>query len=141
MSITVSQTKRGAKLLYRWCLIDGRLDEFRARQAVKHVSESKRRGYLGVIGEFRRLVKLDRGRHTAMVESAVRLQSDLQVHLRKTLAKAYGEDLITEFAKSPELIGGIRIRVASDLYDGSVKSKLLTLARSFGIANEETAVR
>jgi len=136
MSTTISQMKRRAKELYRWCLVDGRLKESRCRQVIGHVLQARRRGYLGILGEFRRLLKLERARHLARVDTAELLQTDLRARLRKALVAAYGEALITEFTQSPELIGGMRIRVANDVYDGSVKAKLVVLARSFGLASE-----
>ena len=133
MPTTVSQARRLAKTSYRWCLVEGRLDESRARQVAVHLLQSKRRGYLSMLSEFKRLVKLDGAEHTARIESAVPLQPDLQASVRKNLEKAYGEGLTTEFAHNPELIGGMRVRVASDVYDGSVKSRLAAIATSFGI--------
>ncbi|PYX73622.1 MAG: H(+)-transporting ATPase [Acidobacteria bacterium] len=141
MPATTLQIRRGAKLLFRWCFADGRLDEDRAREAVRHVLQSKRRGYLAVLGEFKRLVKLDTAKHTASVQSAVPLQADLQSRLRTNLEAVYGERMTAEFAEDPDLIGGIRVRVANDVYDGSVKARLAALARSFGIVNEVAAVR
>jgi len=141
MPATTLQIRRGAKLLFRWCFADGRLDEHRVRQAVRHVVQSKRRGYLAVLGEFKRLVKLDTAKHTASVQSAVPLQADLQSRLRTNLEAVYGARLTAEFAEDPDLIGGIRVRVANDVYDGSVKARLAALARSFGIVNEVAAVR
>jgi F-type H+-transporting ATPase subunit delta len=141
MPATTLQIRRGAKLLFRWCLADGRLDEHRVREAVRHVVRSKRRGYLAVLGEFKRLVKLDTAKHTASVQSAVPLQADLQSRLRTNLEAVYGERMTAEFAEDPDLIGGIRVRVANDVYDGSVKARLAALARSFGIVNEVAAVR
>ena len=73
MSATTLQIRREAKLLFRWCFADGILDERRGREVVSHVVQSKRRGYLAVLGEFRRLVKLDTEKHTATVQSAVPL--------------------------------------------------------------------
>jgi F-type H+-transporting ATPase subunit delta len=121
--------------------LDGKLDEKRARQVVRYVLQSRRRGYLSVLGEFKRLVKLERARHTARVESAAPLQPELQARLRKTLDAVYGEAISTEFAQNPDLIGGVRIQVASDVYDSSVKSKLAALATRFGIVNEQKDVR
>jgi len=135
------QIRRAAKVLFRWCFADGKLDESRVREAVKHVLQTKRRGYLAVLGEFKRLVRLDCAKHTATVESAVPLQADLRSRLRINLEAFYGEGMATEFAEDPDLIGGIRVRVANDVYDGSVKSRLAELARSFGIVKEETALR
>jgi F-type H+-transporting ATPase subunit delta len=133
MPATPSQTRRGVKTLYRWCVVQGRLDESRARQVVKHLLQSKRRGYLAMLSEFTRLVKLERATHTARVESAVPLQVDLRDSLRKNLEMAYGEGLTIEFAQDPELVGGMRVRVASDVYDGSVKWRLAALATRFGV--------
>jgi F-type H+-transporting ATPase subunit delta len=141
MAITTSQARRRARVLFRWCLADGKLDAPRVREVVKYVLQSKRRGYLAVLGEFKRLLKLESARHTARVESSVPLLADLQGRLRQNLEAVYGEGMSTEFAENPDLIGGIRIRVANDVYDGSVKSRLAALARSFGIVDEETVLR
>jgi len=69
------------------------------------------------------------------------LLADLQGRLRQNLEAVYGEGMSTEFAENPDLIGGIRIRVANDVYDGTVKSRLAALAKSFGIVSEETVLR
>jgi len=39
------------------------------------------------------------------------------------LATLYGPGLNASFTHSPALIGGVRIRVGSDVYDGSVRGK------------------
>jgi F-type H+-transporting ATPase subunit delta len=98
--------------------------------------ESSRRGSLAVLGEFTRLMKLEYARHTAKVESAIPLRPDLQGRLQKSLESAYGEGMSTEFLENADLIGGMRIRVANDVYDGSVRSRLTALAAGFGIRNE-----
>ena len=36
------------------------------------------------------------------------------------------------FVENPSLIGGMRVRVGSDVYDGSVKAGLVALEKSFG---------
>jgi F-type H+-transporting ATPase subunit delta len=43
------------------------------------------------------------------------------------LDRAYGQGLETSFALNPDLIGGMRIRVGSDVYDGSVRARLAAL--------------
>ena len=47
----------------------------------------------------------------------------------------YGPGLTALFTQNPELIGGMRIKVGSDVYDSSVQSALAALAKSFGITN------
>lgn len=136
MPVTISQVKRQSRLLFRWCLVNGELDERRAHEVVSHVLQSKRRGYIAVLGEFRRLMKLDYSRHAAKVESAMPLRPDLQTRLQTSLRSVYGERIRTQFLENADLIGGMRIRVANDIYDGTVTSRLTALAASFGIRND-----
>jgi F-type H+-transporting ATPase subunit delta len=133
MARTTKQIKRTANQLFRLCVVNGRLDEHRARQVVGGVLQSRRRGYLALLKQFRRLLKLDVDRHTAQVESALPLPADLRGSVQNRLETVYGRGLATEFARNPALIGGIRIKVGSDVYDGSLQYRLVELARSFGI--------
>jgi F-type H+-transporting ATPase subunit delta len=128
---TIKQVRRDAKHLFRLCLVNGGLDEGRVRQAIQHVLGSKRRGYLALATQFERLVKIERQRHTAKVESATTLPEDFRTQVRASLAQAYGPDVSTSFVESPSLIGGMRIRVGSDVYDGSVKAGLAALEKTF----------
>lgn len=130
MKIT-KQSRREAKELFRSCVVGGLLEENRVRQAVQQVLQSKPRGYLAILTHFLRLVKLDIERRTARVESAVPLASDLQTQIQTSLARSYGKGLDISFAQNPELIGGVRIKVGSDVYDGSVQGRLAELQESF----------
>jgi F-type H+-transporting ATPase subunit delta len=130
MKIT-KQARREAKELFRSCVVGGLLEENRVRQAVQQVLQIKPRGYLAILTHFLRLVKLDIERRTARVESAVPLASDLQTQIQTNLARSYGKGLDISFAQNPALIGGVRIRVGSDVYDGSVQGRLAELQESF----------
>jgi F-type H+-transporting ATPase subunit delta len=130
---TAKQTGREAKQLLRLCLVDGRADEDRARQVVQSVIQSRRRGYLTLLKLFLRLLKLDQAQHTAEIESAVPLPADLQANVQAAIEGAYGQGITALFAQNPSLIGGMRLRVGSDVYDGSVRFGLAALAKRFGI--------
>ena len=125
------QSRREATQLYRDCLVGTVLDEQRARQVVHKLVEDRPRGYLGTLEVFRRLVELDAARHTAKVESATALPADMQANVRTSLTRAYGQGLTISFKQNPELLGGMRIQVGSDVYDGSVSGRLAELERSF----------
>jgi F-type H+-transporting ATPase subunit delta len=127
----VKQARRDAKQLFRQCLADGSLDEGRVRRVVERVAVTRNRNRLKVLAEFLRLVKFDTARHTATVESAVPLEPGMQDGVRAELSRAYGPRLNTSFTLDPTLIGGMRIRVGSDVYDGSVKNRLAALEASF----------
>ncbi len=125
------QAKREAKQLFRICVVNGLLDENRARQAVQRVLEAKPRGCLAILSHFERLVKLDLERRTAKVETAIPLPQDLQANVQAGLARVYGQGLSLSFGQNPALIGGMRIKVGSDVYDGSVQARLAALQESF----------
>ena len=125
------QSRRGAKLLYRNCFAEGRLDESRVRDTVNWVVEKRPRGWLAILTQFERLVRLELDRRTARIESAAPLDDALQAQLKTRLEGIYGAGLSFQFVQSPELLGGLRIRVGSDVYDGSVESRLSALQESF----------
>jgi F-type H+-transporting ATPase subunit delta len=125
------QIRREAKQLFRLCLVGGLLDEARVLQVVKDIIEANHRGGFTLLSCFRRLVKLDRSRHTTAVESASSLPPGLQASILSNLERLYGPGMTTSFALNPALIGGMRIRAGSDLYDGSVQAELASLEKSF----------
>lgn len=133
--ITAKQTRRQAKQLFRLCIVNGRVDEDRVRKVVQSVLQFRRRGYLALLGYFQRLLKLDQAQHTAEIQSAVPLPADLEIKLQAGLEDVYGPEIRTLFVHNPALIGGIRIHVGSDVYDGSVRSGLAALEKSFGITS------
>ncbi len=125
------QVLREATDLFRGCLLNGVLDEGRVRKVVQRMSASRPRGYLATLAAFRRLVKLEASRHIATVESARPLTAELRASVLKSLAHVYGPQLSASFLEKPELLGGIRIQVGSDVYDGSVRGRLAALEEKF----------
>ena len=128
---TTKQAKREAKQLFRFCLVNGMLDEGRTRQVVRQILAANRRGTMALLSYFRRLLELERDRRSARVESAVPLPADLQASVEAGLERVYGPGISTSFAHNPALIGGMRIKVGSDVYDGSVQAGLAELEKSF----------
>ena len=125
------QSRRDAKQLFQSCQVDGALDEARVRQAVALLIEKKPRGYFGTLQELQRLVKLDVNNRSARVESAVALSEAQQQEVRASLGRLKGADVEVEFAENADLIGGMRVKLGDDVYDGSVKTRLSRLAESF----------
>ena len=125
------QAQRGARQLFRSCQVNGLLDESRVRLATKLLSEKKPRGYVEILARLHRLVKLDLERRAARVESASSLTPELQAEVSGEIKKKYGNAVNIAFTQNPALIGGLRIQVGSDLYDGSVKTRLEKLEESF----------
>jgi len=125
------QALREARQLFCGCQVNGLLDQNRVRRAVALLIEKKPRGYVEILSRLYRLVKLDLEQHQARVESAAPLPADLQTNVANQIKKVYGAGAEIAFSRNPALIGGLRIQVGSDLYDGSVKTRLEKLEQSF----------
>jgi F-type H+-transporting ATPase subunit delta len=121
------QVKRTARRLYRLCLVDGALDPGRVRLVAQRLAASNRRGALTILAGFQRLVRLDTDRHTAVVESATPLEDTVRSQVRADVARRYGPRIETSFVENAALIGGMRIKVGSDVYGGSVRARLASL--------------
>ena len=52
------------------------------------------------------------------------MDSTTSSELVTNLKKKYGSDLTAEFVVNPQLLGGMRIRVGNDVWDGSVRHRL-----------------
>lgn len=114
---------RAARQLMGVTLVDGKVDGARAKDIVKRIAEKKPRNYLGILTAYQRLLRLELEKRHAVIESAKPL-GELQDKVVADLKKKYGDDLTTEFRENAELLGGLRVKVGADVWDGSVKSRL-----------------
>ena len=125
------QYRRLAKQLFKSCQVDDRLNADRVRKAVRLLIDQKPRGYFGILQHLQRLVKLDEASRSARVESAVALGQAQQQDVRNSLKRLKGGDVTVEFATNPGLIGGMRVKIGDDVYDGSVRTRLTALSDNF----------
>lgn len=121
------ESRRTSRQLFRFCLVNGKLDETRVRAVVSKLATEKPRGYIGILETFSHQVAAEVERQRAIVESATPLDAMLQANLKTSLARKYGRELALEFQVKPELLGGIRVKVGSDVWDGTVKARLEAL--------------
>jgi F-type H+-transporting ATPase subunit delta len=128
---TSKLARRNAKQLFRLSLVAGLPDAPRVRQIVQRIIAARPRGYLSILAHLLRLVKLDAARRNARIESAVPLPPELQTGVQASLARIYGPGLEFSVTRNASLLGGMRIRVGSDVYDSSVQARLSALEQSF----------
>jgi F-type H+-transporting ATPase subunit delta len=119
---------RAARKLMRLSVKDGQLDLGTAQSMVKRIADAKPRGYLGILTTFQRLLRLEVEKKHAVIESATPLDANEGEGIAENLRRKYGNDLTTEFRTNPDLIGGLRVRVGSDVWDGSVRARLQNLS-------------
>jgi len=108
----------------RASFVDDQLDRGRIASIIRALMEKKPRHYIDLLENYKRLIRLEVEKRHARIESATELSSDTNTRITKNLQKKYGKDVTTEFVVNPELLGGMRIRVGSDVWDGSVRNRL-----------------
>ena len=124
--------RRVARQLMRHTVKDGVVDQAVVRRVVAGLKRDKSRGYIGKIVAYARLVRLELERRHAVVESATVLDATTRLSVDGSLLKKYGAGLTVDFAVDPELLGGLKVRVGSDVWDGSVKGRLERLRERIG---------
>jgi len=123
------EARRMARELFRFSLVDGRLNAGRVSGISERLVAQKPRAYLQVLKELTRLVRLELDRRHAIVESASPLDETSATNIANTLRQNFGSDITTEFRTSPGLLGGLRIKLGSDVWDGSISSRLAALSQ------------
>ena len=107
------------------------MNEEHLRTAITKLGTEKPRDYRGMLQVLRRLVRAEVASKQVTVESATALDANTAEELATSLRSQYGQDLTFNFKTTPELLGGLRIRVGNDVFDGSVQSRLDRLANAF----------
>jgi len=110
--------------MLRASFTDGQLDPGRISSLVDSLIARKPRHYIDVLKNYRRLLRLELEKRQAKIETANEMDSATSSELVSNLKKKYGSDLTTEVVVNPELLGGMRIRVGSDVWDGTVRNRL-----------------
>lgn len=103
---------------------DGQLDRGRISSLVDSVIAQKPRNYIDVLKNYKRLLRLELEKRQATVETSNEVDPAVRSEIVANLKSKYGNDLSTEFHIDPQLLGGMRIRVGNDVWDGSVRNRL-----------------
>ncbi len=101
------------------------------------------RNFLGVLAEnhrlaalpkiiraFRDLAAQHRGEVSAEVESAYPLTDEQVIELKHQLRQRVGREVSVDLSVDPSLLGGLVVRVGSQMIDSSIKTRLNTLAHA-----------
>ena len=117
------EARRQARELFAITIVNGRLDTSRLNSVFDEVAEKKPRNYMPILKELTRLVRLEVASHHAVIESASPLEPARAREYEAGLKSRFGE-LTTEFRENPALIGGLRVQIGSDVWDGSIQARL-----------------
>jgi len=117
-------SRKLSKQLFNASFSNGQLDEAKVRAIAAKIAEAKPRNSVGILKEFHRQIRLEIEKHHAVIESAQPLDGGLSEQVVSGLKSKYGQTITTEFKVTPELIGGLRIKIGSDVFDSSVRNRI-----------------
>jgi F-type H+-transporting ATPase subunit delta len=118
------EVRQIAREMLRASFTDGQLDRGRVASVVNSILAKKPRNHLKILEYYKRLLRLETEKRHARIETAIALEPPIASQISLSLGRRYGTDLTTEFAINPALLGGMRVRVGSDVWDSSVRSRL-----------------
>jgi F-type H+-transporting ATPase subunit delta len=116
-----------SKEMLRASFTDDQLDRGKIASLTESLIERRPRHLVDVLQRYKRLLRLEIEKRHARIESATQLAPQAAVNIVERLKKKYGADLTSEFAVDPALLGGIRVRVGSDVWDGTLRNRLQRL--------------
>lgn len=126
------EARRAAKKFFALCrLPGGGVDETRLRAVLAAVQAKRPRNAAGILTRLHKLVALEINETTVTVESSEALSSDVQSTITTKLKNTFGPATNIGFSSRPELIGGLRIRKGSMVWDGTIKGRLDELRKAF----------
>ena len=83
-----------------------------------------------IIRAFRQLAARHRGEVTAEVTSAHALTDDQVVELKRQLRQRVGREVSVDLSVDPALLGGLVVRIGSQMIDSSIRTRLNSLAHA-----------
>jgi F-type H+-transporting ATPase subunit delta len=121
------EIRQFSRQLLRASFTDGQLDRGKIGSLVDAIISRKPRHYIATLENYQRLLRLEVEKRSARVETAGELAPETSARLLENLKRKYGQDLTAVFAVNPDVLGGMRIRVGSDVWDGTVRNRLQRL--------------
>jgi len=118
------EARKLSRSLFRSSFTEGRLDRAKVTTVLGEVAARKPRHMLSALKDYQRLVRMELERRHAVIESATPLEADTILEILEDLQIRFGSDVTHEFKVNPALIGGARIQLGSDVWDGSVRGRL-----------------
>ena len=113
-----------SRKLMRASYVNGVLDRERINSIVQSIIAERPRNYIHLLENYLRLLRLEFGKRQTTIESAAELDPEAGRKIVAGLEHKYGAGLATDFVVNPALLGGVRVRVGSDVWDSSVRNRL-----------------
>jgi F-type H+-transporting ATPase subunit delta len=125
------EARRLSRQLVKLSFTDGKLDQEKITKMVGSLVTEKPRHYVEVLKDYQSLIRLEIQKRQATVESAVEIDQGLKDKIAANLRSRYGDDVTVSYKLNSDLLGGLRIKIGDDVWDGSVRERLNRLQQQF----------
>ncbi|GIJ48845.1 ATP synthase subunit delta [Virgisporangium aliadipatigenens] len=105
-------------------LLAGKADPVTVRLVALALRGFGGRGFDSSLGRLVELAAQRRDLEVAYVTTAVALTDDEEARLAAKLGALYGRQISLKVDVDPSVIGGVKVRVGADLYDGTIARRL-----------------
>lgn len=122
-----------AKKLLGISLENGRVSGERVSAILEVMRSKPPRHYKEILESYLLKVGAELRKENAMVEHAGALSESAISSIKDRLSRYYNRDIAVSAVSAPELLAGVRIRVADDVWDANARNTLKQLEESFNI--------
>ncbi|MEO0453042.1 MAG: ATP synthase F1 subunit delta [Verrucomicrobiota bacterium] len=126
------EARNKARKLFALCQNpQGGVNDSIVSEVLRLVEEKKLRNAIGILSHFKKLVELELAEVRTEVTSAQGLDSAQQKMIGEKLKSVFGEQIDLHFETDREVLGGLKIKSGSTVWDGTISSRLQQLAKQF----------
>lgn len=125
------EIRQFSREMLRASFTDAQLDNGKISTLVQSLVTKKPRHYVDVLKYYKRLLRLEIEKRHARIESAMKLDPETSKQIVDRLKRKYGNDLTADFQVDPALLGGLRVRLGSNVWDGTLRNRLERLQQQF----------
>ena len=117
-----------AKKLVHISLEDGRVSEERVNAIMQIFAARPPRRLKTILKLYLYHLKREMRKSQAVIEYAGGITADSIVAIERNLTTRYGRPITATLSENPELVAGLRVSIADDVYDATVAGSLTNLS-------------
>ena len=129
MLSTDKQLVQYAKKLVQISLEEGRVSDERVNAILQTFAAKPPRRLKTILKFYLYYLKRELRKSQAVIEYAGGITQDRIEAIEKNLSARYGRPITATLSENPELVAGLRVSVADDVYDATVTGNLNNLSQ------------
>ena len=122
------QTKQLAKQLFKLSLVNGQVSAEQVSGVLGWIEKNQPTHTLTLLKNYRRMIATEVAKSSAVVEHAGPLAASVLPQIESAMAKKYQRPVVATAQLNSGLLGGLRVRIGSDVYESSISSQLASLS-------------